>query len=74
MPRQLIPRPVGRPLQMPDPAKSVMAAPRIKPAATRNYGKGGTPLSASGVDASMRGAGIGFGGEIPGFCRGGKVK
>jgi hypothetical protein len=45
-----------------DPNKAVMAAPRIKPASTREYGKGGTPLSGGGFNGAARGAGIGFGG------------
>jgi hypothetical protein len=63
MPRapRLIPRQPGRPFKMPDPAKAVIAAPRIKPTSTREYGKGGTPYS-SGPDMGVRGAGIGYGG------------
>ena len=69
MPR--IPRPMGLPPASPlgrppvtDPAKAVMAAPRIKPASTRLYGKGGTPY-AVGPDMGVRGAGIGYGGFDP---------
>lgn len=40
-----------------DPAKAVIAPPRIKPTSTREYGKGGTPYS-SGPDMGIRGAGI----------------
>lgn len=48
--------PIGRPKVM-DPAKAVIAPPRIKPTSTREYGKGGTPYS-SGPDMGIRGAGI----------------
>jgi hypothetical protein len=61
--RPLLPTPrppLGRPPRF-DPTKAVMAAPRIKPISTREYGKGGTPMS-SGPDMGVRGAGIGFGG------------
>lgn len=44
-----------------DPNKAVMAAPRIKPTSTREYGKGGTPMSGA-PDEGVRGAGIGYGG------------
>jgi hypothetical protein len=47
-----------------DPAKSVMAAPRMRPISTRNYGKGGSPMSGA-ADEGIRGAGIGFGGYDP---------
>ena len=62
----MLPRPVGRPLNVPavDPAKSVLAPPRIRPTSTRNYGKGGTPYS-GGPDVGLRGAGIGYGGVNP---------
>ena len=50
--------------RMADPAKSVMAAPRIKPISTRDYGKGGTPYSGA-PDVGVRGAGIGYGGYDP---------
>jgi hypothetical protein len=46
------------------PDKAVMAAPRIKPTSTREYGKGGTPYS-GGPDMGTRGAGIGYGGYDP---------
>jgi len=55
--------PLGRPPRF-DPNKAVMAAPRIKPISTREYGKGGSPMS-SGPDMGMRGAGIGYGGFRP---------
>ena len=44
-----------------DPRKATFAPPRLKPAATRDYGKGGSPLSGS-QDLGIRGAGIGYGG------------
>jgi hypothetical protein len=47
-----------------DPTKSVMAAPRIRPISTRDYGKGGTPYSGA-PDMGARGAGIGYGGFKP---------
>lgn len=47
-----------------DPTKAVMAAPRIKPVSTRDYGKGGTPYGGA-PDQGVRGAGIGFGGYDP---------
>ena len=47
-----------------DPAKAVMAAPRIKPVSTRDYGKGGSPMSGA-ADAGIRGGGIGYGGYDP---------
>lgn len=47
-----------------DPAKSVLAAPRMRPISTRNYGKGGSPLSGT-PDMGVRGGGIGFGGYDP---------
>jgi len=43
------------------PAKAVMAAPRMKPISTREYGKGGTPVSQF-PNTSGWGAGIGYGG------------
>ena len=45
-------------------AKAVLAAPRIKAVSTREYGKGGTPVSGS-PDMGQRGAGIGYGGFDP---------
>lgn len=46
-----------------DPNKAVLAPPRLKPASTRNYGKGGSPLSGAGGGlGALRGAGIGYGG------------
>lgn len=57
------PKPPPKPV---DPAKAVFAPPRIKPASTRNYGKGGTPLSGA-PDMGVRGAGIGYGGLKDGF-------
>jgi hypothetical protein len=47
-----------------DPNKAVMAAPRIKPVSTREYGKGGSPLSGS-PNMGVAGAGIGYGGYNP---------
>jgi hypothetical protein len=55
--------PIGRPKAM-DPAKAVMAAPRIKPTSTRAYGKGGSPMSGA-PDMGIRGGGIGYGGFKP---------
>jgi hypothetical protein len=46
---------------MPDPSKAVIAPPRLKPISTRDYGKGGTPLSGT-PNMGLRGAGIGYGG------------
>lgn len=65
-------RPPGRPAQPLDPNKAVTKVPRIKPASTRNYGKGGTPYSGS-ADQGISGAGIGYGGP-PGFQQGGPVE
>lgn len=55
-----VPRPpkASKPL---DPSKTILAPPRVKPASTREYGKGGTPLSTS--LSGVRGAGIGYGGS-----------
>jgi hypothetical protein len=53
--------PLPRPPKPLPPEKAVLAPPRIKPISSRNYGKGGTPLSGS-PDQGIRGAGIGFGG------------
>lgn len=59
-----IPRPKQPAAPKPvDPNKTVLAPPRIKPASTRNYGKGGTPLSGM-PDQGVRGAGIGLGGLV----------
>lgn len=44
-----------------DPNKAVLAAPRLRPTTTRDYGKGGTPLSGA-PNMGIRGAGIGYGG------------
>jgi hypothetical protein len=55
----------GRPSLPPDPNKAVMAAPRLRPTTTREYGKGGTPLSGS-PNMGIRGAGIGYGGPEDG--------
>jgi hypothetical protein len=58
-------RRVSGPKPMPmDPNKAVMAAPRLRPTTTREYGKGGTPLSGA-PDMGVRGAGIGYGGYNP---------
>ena len=57
MPAMRPPRPV-------DPAKAVTKPPRLKPISTREYGKGGTPLSGA-PDLGVRGAGIGYGGPKP---------
>jgi hypothetical protein len=50
-----------RPPKVVDPRKATFAPPRLKPIATRDYGKGGTPLSGA-PDMGVRGAGIGYGG------------
>jgi hypothetical protein len=60
-----VPGPKPRPM---DPAKAVMAAPRIRPISTRDYGKGGTPYSGA-PDLGVRGAGIGYGGYDPNVPR-----
>lgn len=44
------------------PAKAVMNAPRMKPISTREYGKGGTPVSQF-PNVSNWGAGVGYGGS-----------
>jgi hypothetical protein len=62
----------GKPKQLPamkppksiNPTKAVRAAPRLRPTTTRDYGKGGTPLSGA-PDMGQRGAGIGFVGPGP---------
>ena len=54
-----IPKPV-------DPAQMVTKPQRLKPASTREYGKGGTPYSGN-PDMGIRGAGIGYGGRKDGF-------
>jgi len=48
-----------------DPSKAVVAPPRIKPVSTREYGKGGTPLSGA-PEMGVMGAGIGYGGPSRG--------
>ena len=60
-----VPGPKPRPV---DPAKSVMAAPRMRPISTRNYGKGGSPMSGA-ADEGIRGAGAGYGGYDPNVSR-----
>lgn len=45
-----------------DPSKAVVAPPRLKPVSTREYGKGGTPLSGAPNVGAGYGAGIGYGG------------
>jgi hypothetical protein len=58
--------PMMRPPRMPkspmvaNPAKAVKPPPKMRPTSTRNYGKGGTPLSGA-PDMGQRGAGIGVG-------------
>jgi hypothetical protein len=59
---RLMPQP--RPPKPLAPGKAVLAPPRIKPISTREYGKGGTPLSGA-PDLGVRGAGIGYGGYNP---------
>jgi hypothetical protein len=56
------PTPVQARIQR-DPTKAVTAPPRIKPISTREYGKGGTPLSGA-PDVGVAGAGIGYGGPL----------
>lgn len=54
--------PLVPPVQkMADPNKAVMKPPRLKPITTREYGKGGTPLSGA-PSQGVLGAGIGYGG------------
>ena len=55
-----VPRASKEPKPM-DPNKAVLNPPRMRPTSTRNYGKGGTPLSGA-PDMGLRGAGIGYGG------------
>ena len=52
-----------RATKAPDPAKAVTKPPRLKPATTANYGKGGTPYSGA-PDMGLRGAGIGYGAKV----------
>lgn len=49
------------PLKLPAAKAVINAAPRLKPTSTREYGKGGTPLTGA-PDMGQRGAGIGYGG------------
>lgn len=44
-----------------DPTLAVRKPPRMKPATTANYGKGGSPYSGN-PDVGVRGAGIKYGG------------
>jgi len=44
-----------------DPNKAVLQPPRLKPVSTREYGKGGTPLSGA-PSLGVVGGGIGYGG------------
>ena len=48
-----------KPLKLPAVDKVTTKAPRLKPISTREYGKGGTPLSGA-PDMGVRGGGIGF--------------
>jgi hypothetical protein len=57
--------PLGRPPTF-DPTKAVLAAPRIKPISTREYGKGGTPMGGP-PDLGVRGGGIGYAGGFNPF-------
>lgn len=61
MPKTPSGKTLGRPPSPPDPNKAVLAPPRMRPTSTRNYGKGGTPLSGA-PNMGLMGAGIGFGG------------
>jgi len=47
-----------------DPNKAIKAPPRLKPTSTREYGKGGTPLSGA-PNLGVQGAGIGYAGIKP---------
>lgn len=58
VPKEMSP---GKPL---DPSKAVLKPPRLRPISTREYGKGGTPVSGA-PDQGLRGAGIGYG-ALPG--------
>ena len=62
-PKSMRPLPAPKPV---DPNKAVLKPPRLKPISTREYGKGGTPLSGA-PDMGLRGAGIGYGGIKNGF-------
>jgi hypothetical protein len=55
-----------RAIKLPDPNKVINAAPRLKPISTREYGKGGTPLSGN-PNMGQRGGGVSFGGPTNGF-------
>lgn len=50
--------PLPKPPKRRKASEFVMKAPRIKPETTRNYGKGGTPLS-NNMFSTAYGAGIG---------------
>jgi hypothetical protein len=63
-PRAAAPSAVQAKIQR-DPSKAVVAPPRLKPISTREYGKGGTPLSGAPSQGVM-GAGIGYGGPTRG--------
>ena len=45
-----------------DPNKAVLKPPRLRPTTTRDYGKGGTPLSGSWMNQIPPLAGVGYGG------------
>lgn len=63
-----MPRHINKPMKLrvpkaPDPAKMTTKPPRMKPATTANYGRGGSPYSGS-PDMGIRGAGIGYGAKV----------
>jgi hypothetical protein len=58
--------PAGRAPKSFDPNKAVLKPPRLRPASTRDYGKGGTPLSGSLFNSVPSVAGIGPGGPLRG--------
>jgi len=59
MPKAMAPPKAPKPL---DPNKAVLKAPRLRPTSTRDYQKGGTPLSGSLMSSMPSLAGIGYGG------------
>lgn len=65
MPKTPSGKKLGRPPGPLDPNKAVLAPPRLRPTTTRNYGKGGTPMS-GGPSMGLFGAGIGYGGPKDG--------
>ena len=55
-----------KPIKLPDPNKVTTAPPRLKPTSTREYGKGGTPLSGS-PNMGFQGGGASFAGADDDF-------